>query len=110
MQTSLLRHTFRFLSTLFVGCCLVVGQAMAAAPFKIADIRVEGLQRVEAGTVFASLPFRAGDDYTDDKAVWPSERCSAYRCLRTSASRCRIRWWSWWSKNAQAWPTSISRA
>ena len=67
MQTSLLRHTFRFLSTLFVGCCLVVGQAMAAAPFKIADIRVEGLQRVEAGTVFASLPFRAGDDYTDDK-------------------------------------------
>jgi outer membrane protein insertion porin family len=28
---------------------------------------VEGLQRVEPGTVFASLPFRIGDRYDDDK-------------------------------------------
>jgi outer membrane protein assembly factor BamA len=28
---------------------------------------VEGLQRVEPGTVFASLPFRVGDTYNDDK-------------------------------------------
>lgn len=40
----------------------------AVTPFKVADIRVEGLQRVEPGTIFASLPFRTGDDYTDDKA------------------------------------------
>ena len=31
------------------------------------DIRVEGLQRVEPGTIFASLPFRVGDTYNDDK-------------------------------------------
>ncbi|MCC2675549.1 MAG: omp85, partial [Ramlibacter sp.] len=31
------------------------------------DIRVEGLQRVEPGTIFASLPFRVGDQYNDDK-------------------------------------------
>jgi outer membrane protein insertion porin family len=33
----------------------------------VRDIRVEGLQRVEPGTVFASLPFRVGDQYNDDK-------------------------------------------
>ncbi len=41
--------------------------AWAVEPFKLRDIRVEGLQRVEAGTIFASLPFRIGDDYNDDK-------------------------------------------
>ena len=42
--------------------------ALALTPFVIEDIRVEGLQRVEAGTVFASLPVRVGDSYSDDKA------------------------------------------
>ena len=42
--------------------------AMALTPFVIKDIRVEGLQRVEAGTVFASLPVRVGDTYSDDMA------------------------------------------
>ena len=41
--------------------------AWAVAPFKLKDIRVEGLQRVEPGTVFASLPFRIGEQYSDDK-------------------------------------------
>ncbi|WP_066257564.1 outer membrane protein assembly factor BamA [Hydrogenophaga flava] len=41
--------------------------AWAVDPFTVKDIRVEGLQRVEPGTVFASLPFRIGDQYTDDK-------------------------------------------
>ena len=31
------------------------------------DIRVEGLQRSDAGTVFAALPFRVGDTYNDEK-------------------------------------------
>ncbi len=39
----------------------------AVQPFVIRDIRVEGLQRTDPGTVFASLPFRIGDTYTDDK-------------------------------------------
>ena len=33
------------------------------------DIRVEGLQRVEPGTIFASLPVRVGDMYSDEKAA-----------------------------------------
>ncbi|MFN9746262.1 MAG: POTRA domain-containing protein, partial [Betaproteobacteria bacterium] len=39
----------------------------AVEPFVIADIRIEGLQRTDPGTVFAALPFRIGDTYTDDK-------------------------------------------
>jgi outer membrane protein insertion porin family len=39
----------------------------AAEPFAIKDIRVEGLQRTDPGTVFAALPFRITDTYTDDK-------------------------------------------
>jgi outer membrane protein insertion porin family len=45
------------------------GQAWAIDPFTVRDIRVEGLQRVEPGTVFISLPFQVGDTYTDDKAA-----------------------------------------
>ena len=40
--------------------------AWAIEPFKLKDIRVEGLQRIESGTVFASLPFRVGDMYNDE--------------------------------------------
>ena len=41
----------------------------AAEPFVIEDIRVEGLQRTDPGTVFASLPFRGGDSYSDEKGA-----------------------------------------
>ena len=43
--------------------------AWAVEPFVIKDIRVEGLQRTDPGTVFAALPFRIGDTYTDDKGA-----------------------------------------
>jgi outer membrane protein insertion porin family len=39
----------------------------AVEPFKVRDIRIEGLQRVEPGTVFVSLPVQVGDQYNDDK-------------------------------------------
>lgn len=47
-------------------CCLVLlltsFAAHAQSPnFRISDIRVEGLQRVSAGTVFSALPVRVGD-------------------------------------------------
>lgn len=48
---------------------VVAQAAMALEPFAVRDIRVEGLQRVEAGTVFASIPVRVGDTYSDDKAA-----------------------------------------
>ena len=43
--------------------------AWAVEPFRLTDIRVEGLQRADAGTVFASLPFRIGDNYSDEKGA-----------------------------------------
>lgn len=45
----------------------VVNSAWAVDPFTVRDIRVEGLQRVEPGTIFASLPVRVGDTYNDEK-------------------------------------------
>ena len=43
--------------------------AWAVDPFTVRDIRVEGLQRIEPGTVFASLPLRVGDRYTDEQGA-----------------------------------------
>jgi outer membrane protein insertion porin family len=48
---------------------LFLQSAWAVEPFTVKDIRVEGLQRAEAGTIFASLPVRVGDTYSDDKAA-----------------------------------------
>ena len=42
--------------------------AHATTPFVVQDIRIEGLQRVEPGTVFAYLPIKQGDTFSDDKA------------------------------------------
>src|ERR1051325_6612144 len=42
--------------------------ALAIEPFVIKDIRVEGIQRTEAGTVFSYLPVKVGDTMTDEKA------------------------------------------
>lgn len=42
---------------------------LAIQPFTIRDIRVEGVQRTEAGTVFTYLPVKVGDRLDDDKAA-----------------------------------------
>ena len=57
----------RAVAALAVG--MLAQAALALEPFAVQDIRVEGLQRVEAGTVFASIPVRVGDTYSDDKAA-----------------------------------------
>ena len=54
---------------LLLAGLLHVASAWAVEPFAIGDIRVEGLQRSDAGTVFASLPFRVGDTYNDEKGA-----------------------------------------
>ncbi|MFY8063618.1 MAG: outer membrane protein assembly factor BamA, partial [Usitatibacteraceae bacterium] len=43
--------------------------ASAIEPFTVRDIRVEGIQRTEAGTVFNYLPVRVGDLFNDEKAA-----------------------------------------
>ena len=46
---------------------LCSGHALAVTPFVVKDIRVEGIQRTEAGTVFSYLPVRVGETFNDDK-------------------------------------------
>jgi outer membrane protein insertion porin family len=48
---------------------LCTGSVLAVEPFTVRDIRVEGIQRTEAGTVFNYLPVKVGDTFTDDKAA-----------------------------------------
>jgi outer membrane protein insertion porin family len=47
---------------------LVALPALAISPFRIRDIRVEGVQRTEAGTVFSYLPVKVGDIIDDNRA------------------------------------------
>ena len=47
----------------------LAAQASAIEPFTVKDIRVEGIQRTEAGTVFSYLPVRVGDTFNDEKAA-----------------------------------------
>ena len=48
---------------------MVALNAGAFDPFVVKDIRVEGIQRVEAGTVFSYLGVKVGDTMTDEKAT-----------------------------------------
>lgn len=43
--------------------------ALAFNPFVVKDIRIEGIQRTEPGTVFTYLPIKVGDQMDDDKAA-----------------------------------------
>ena len=62
------RNFLRRVSVAAVSLMVLQG-AWAVEPFTVKDIRVEGLQRAEAGTIFASLPVRVGDTYSDEKAA-----------------------------------------
>ena len=65
-----LLRRFRFF---VVAATLVSLFAMRSAsafdPFVIKDIRVEGVQRTEAGTVFSYLPVKVGDRMTNERAA-----------------------------------------
>lgn len=59
------------LAAALLGLLLVLSArgAFAFEPFKIRDIRLEGIQRIEAGTVFGYLPVKVGDEMTEAKAA-----------------------------------------
>ncbi len=50
----------------FLLLLLVASPVYAKNAFIIKDIRLEGLQRISAGTVFNYLPVKAGDEFTRD--------------------------------------------
>ncbi|WP_324780600.1 outer membrane protein assembly factor BamA [Thiobacillus sedimenti] len=53
--------------TLALAAVFAAQPVFAAEPFVVKDIRVEGIQRTEAGTVFSYLPVKVGDTMTDEK-------------------------------------------
>ena len=53
---------------LVLGAMLAMS-AHAFDPFVVKDIRIEGIQRTEAGTVFSYLPVKVGDTMTEEKAA-----------------------------------------
>lgn len=57
-----MRNRTRFLPLL---AAMLLSQWAIAESFRISDIRVEGLQRITAGTVFNYLPVQPGDTVTD---------------------------------------------
>ena len=48
---------------------LYITSVMAVEPFVVKDIRVEGIQRTEAGTVFSYLPVKVGDTLNNEQSV-----------------------------------------
>ena len=61
---------------LFLGLCLALfahASSASAALFQVSDIRIEGLQRVSAGTVFSALPINVGDQ-VDQQSVREASR------------------------------------
>lgn len=61
----------RVLAALAWALLAVAGGAAAQAafrPFVIKDIRVEGVQRTDPGTVFSYLPVKVGETLTEEKA------------------------------------------
>jgi len=66
------RFALRLLRRSLIGAAvlaLCAGHALAVNPFVVKDIRVEGIQRTEAGTVFSYLPVRVGETFDDAKAT-----------------------------------------
>ena len=61
--------SFRLRSIAATVFALCSGYALAVDPFTVKDIRLEGLQRTEAGTVFSYLPVRVGETFSDDKGA-----------------------------------------
>lgn len=58
-----------FLRTVLLLLALGASRAWGIEPFVIKDIRVEGIQRTEAGTVFSYLPVKVGDTMTEERAA-----------------------------------------
>jgi len=57
------------LRNLYSFLLLFSAPALAIEPFVVKDIRVEGIQRIEAGTVFSYLPVKVGETMNDEKAA-----------------------------------------
>lgn len=67
-QTESTLKNLKLKSILFLVSGLYTGSTFALEPFIVKDIRVEGIQRTEAGTVFTYLPVKVGETMNDELA------------------------------------------
>jgi outer membrane protein insertion porin family len=68
--TSPLRISTRLIAQLLLVFTAALSSPIyAAESFVVKDIRIEGLQRVEPGTVFSYLPVQVGDTFTEEKSA-----------------------------------------
>ena len=67
-KSELVFKNIKLKSILALVTALYATSALALEPFVIKDIRVEGLQRTEAGTVFSYLPVKVGETMDDELA------------------------------------------
>src|SRR4026207_2225413 len=58
----------RFAAVLAAFALVGAAGAQSSQPFTVKDIRVEGLQRTEPGTIFSYLPVKVGETITAEKA------------------------------------------
>ena len=65
----LLKQSIYLLTALVLLVGIPLKSLQATEPFVVKDIRVEGLQRVEPGTVFSYLPVQVGERFTSEKAA-----------------------------------------
>lgn len=68
MAIQLLKNKNKFQAVLLLLTSLYASASLAIEPFVVRDIRVEGIQRTEAGTVFTYLPVKVGETMTDELA------------------------------------------
>jgi outer membrane protein insertion porin family len=61
-------NTIKFKSIIFLVSSLFANSALALEPFVVKDIRIEGIQRTEAGTVFSNLPVKVGETMNEELA------------------------------------------
>src|ERR687885_1202821 len=64
----MIRRGFAAVLAAFLLLAAAGASAQSFQPFTVKDIRVEGLQRTEPGTVFSYLPVKVGETMTEEKA------------------------------------------
>src|SRR6266852_8912576 len=64
----MIRRSVAAVLAAFALAAAATAQAQSFQPFTVKDIRVEGLQRTEPGTVFSYLPVKVGETMNEEKA------------------------------------------
>ena len=57
--------TIRIIKIFLLISFIISSTSALAEPFRVQDIAIEGLERIEAGTVFTYIPIKVGDVYND---------------------------------------------